>query len=131
MAEWVAAVAAAFGTGVWAICLAESGHNKFDEVRFALIGAGIMCAVSMAVIPPCTTPTERSAGLAFILAAYQALIYSAVSRGGAAMQAIINCNIVVVCIHRHVFVTPADSPSTLAAAAIAAAASAAVVALNG
>lgn len=122
-----AAVMAAVGTGVWSICLAQAGPAKGDEVRYALIGAGLLSLLSMLVSPPCHVPTERSAGLAVVLAAYQALIYMAVSRGGAVMQAVINCNIAVVCVHRHLFVKAAAHPLALAVAVASAACSAAVL----
>jgi len=123
---WVAAVLAALSTGLWAIQLSQS-RGAFDQVRYALVGAGILSAVSLAVAPPCSGPSELSAGLALLLAGYQFLMWIAVSRGGAVMQAVINCNVVVVCLHRHFFVEPAERPGALIAAVAAAASSAALL----
>jgi len=124
--HWAAAVLAAIGTGLWAIQLSLL-RDAFDEIRYAFVGAGALALVSFAAAPPCGAPSWASAGLALLLAGYQCLICAAVSRGGAVMQAVINCNVVVVCLHRHVFVEAAERPGALAAAAIAAASSAALL----
>ena len=124
--HWVAALLAALGTGMWAVQLA-SVREAGDEIRYAMVGAGVVALVSLAVVPPCGPPSELSAGLALLLASYQCLIAVAVHRGGAVMQAVINCNVAVVCLHRHFFVEPAERPGALAAAATAAASSAALL----
>ena len=126
MWAWVAAVSAAVGTGAWAVMVSQSSNAR-DDVRYAMVGAGIVSLLSFLVVPPCSKPSEHAAGMTFVLAGYQGLICAAVSRGGAIMQAVINCNVVVVCLHRHFFVEPADRPGALAAAVLAAASSAALL----
>lgn len=123
---WTAAVLAAIGTGVWAICLSRS-ESGFEDLRFGLCGAGIISLLSMLVVPPCQPPSTLSIGLSAILFGYQCLIYFAVSKGGAVMQAVVNCNIIVVCLHRHFFVTAAEHPPALFAAVVSAASSAALL----
>jgi len=126
---WYAALAAAVGTAIWAVQLSKS-TSALDDVRYALIGAGIIALCSLAVVPPCRPPSSASTGLSFVLIGYQLLITCAVQRGGSLMQALINCNVVFVAIHRHVFVVQADNVGMLVAATGAAALSAAVLAVG-
>ena len=123
---WLAAVLGAVGTGLWAILIATS-RSSGDDVRYALVGAGLLALLSMFAMPPCHKPTELSLALSFLLAAYQTMVYFAVSRGGAVMQAVINCNVVIVCLYRHFFVKAADYPPALFAATVSAASSAALL----
>lgn len=126
---WAAGILAAAGTGAWAIQLA---HNSApDDLRYAFVGAGVLALLSFLVLPPCQPPREASVGMAFTLAGYQALVFLAVSRGGSLMQAVINCNVIVVALHRHFFVKRAERPLAFAVAVVSAASTAGLLTTYG
>ena len=95
-----------------------------------MIGAGIFSLCSFAAVPPCgrALPSGVSVGLSAVLFGYQLLIVCAVKHGGAIMQALINCNVCLIALHRHIFAEPAERPAMLVAATGAAALTAAVLA---
>ena len=122
---YLSAVAASVGTAAWAVMLADS---PFDTLRYGIIFAGILALISCAVVPPCEAPDVTSAGLGALLMGYQGAIHVAVAGKGAHMQAIINCNIILICIYRHFWVDRAGHAFGLALAAVAAASTAALLA---
>jgi len=86
--------------------LPRAAGRRNYEIRYALVGAGCISLLSFLAVPPrsCTPePSPVSVGLSFLLFGYQLLIAVAVSTGGAVMQAVINCNIVAICLYEFFF----------------------------
>jgi hypothetical protein len=127
MAAAASAVLAAAGTAVWALSL--SGES-YDGLRYALVSAGGLVLLSLLAVPPKEQPTIASLGLGALLAGYQGALYMAVAFGGAAMQAIVNLNIILICLYRHLYAEPTENPGALLLGAVAAASSAAVLAVH-
>lgn len=99
---WVAllcASGAAAATAAWAILL--SATPSIDLLRCAFLGAGLVSGLSFGVYPlhePPTLVASTAAGALLLL--YQCLIHASVSKGGPAMQALINCNIALITLYK-------------------------------
>ena len=121
-----AAAAAAVGTAAWAVLLSGS---TYDDLRYALIAAGALGLLSCAAIPPQAPPGLETVGFGALLLGYQGAIYVAVS-GGPLMQALINCNVVLIALYHHFCVARADHAAGLFIASITTVASAALLACH-
>lgn len=94
-----AAMGALVGTAAWAITL-----NRYTiDIRVPVILAGIICAASTSIVPI----RQELAGLwgiqaclGALLCAYQYCLYIAFTDDGAAIQAVINCNVVLICAYQ-------------------------------
>ena len=101
--------AALFGTALWAVDLAA---NPVD-VRIPLLVGGVLSAASLAVVPlsGAAPPIHVSVRLGILLYAYQHALSTAFELGGAEIQAIVNCNVVLICLVQvflgHTALTPA------------------------
>lgn len=94
---------AAIGTAVWAMLVARA---SLATVLLALIFVG--CAAAVAVFCATISSAEQkmdvdiamAAILALVFAAYQGAGFAAFAANGALSQAIINCNIVFILVHK-------------------------------
>lgn len=85
---------AVFGTAAWAIGLA----SWRGDVRLALVAAGALAGMTFAVAPlqqPITVVAQPIA-LGALLLLYQLALAKAVHRYGPSVQAVVNCNVVVI-----------------------------------
>jgi len=91
----LAATGAMIGTAAWATLLSV-------DIRAPIIVAGVVCAVSVVVVPFQHEPLaswKLVLSLGTLLCAYQYCTFTAVATGGAAVQTVINCNIVLICVY--------------------------------
>jgi len=101
-------VIAITGTATWALALAAGG----SDVRPPLVVAGILAALSFATHPLLTPVSPgRVSIMGTLLCVYQLALARAVQRQGAMAQALVNCNIVMVCAYQ--IYTKTLQPTTL------------------
>ena len=105
---FICTVASLVGTTLWAVDLAA---NPVD-IRIPLLFGGFISAMSLAFVPlsgemPSVYLTAR---LGLLLYAYQHALSIAFKLGGAEIQAIVNCNVVLICLTKvfsgHIPFTP-------------------------
>jgi hypothetical protein len=113
------------GTATWALVLAAGS----GDVRPPLVAAGILAALSFGLYPlAAPVYLGRAAAMGTLLCAYQLALAHAVARRGAMAQALVNCNIVVVCGY-HIYAKTLLPTALLALLGITAVASAAALVL--
>lgn len=102
------------GTTVWAVELSASNV----DVRGPLVAAGIISALSLIVFPnPDGLVPLQSARLGFVLFFYQIMLSIAFKNGGPAQQALVNCNVVLICAYEIGFVRNVQFETNLIALA--------------
>jgi hypothetical protein len=118
--------AALLGTSAWAIGISTLG----GDVRPPIVVAGIVAALSFGVHPCAAGDHAAVLVLGLLLFGYQVALADAVRDRGPAIQAIINCNVVVICAHQ-AWAGKLPVSGDLAALAVATVASATALVLYG
>ena len=115
-------VAAVFGTAAWAVGLSVDDI----DVRIPLVVGGGLSLASLAVYPA-AGDWRSGAALGVVLVLYQCAIAHAVRLCGPMVQAIINCNLVIIMVAQMVSGALAATPHLIIATVAATTSAAALV----
>ena len=92
------AILAAVTTAIWPVIL--SGSKSVDLLRYALVVAGALSALSFGLLPVETPPSRDGLVAGTLLCLYQLFIYQSVTRGGPVMQSLVNCNVALIVMYQ-------------------------------
>lgn len=119
--SFAAAVAAAVGTAVWSMLAAKASLATI-VLAVALVGATALVIALFSTLTHDAKHTDIDFGMvvvmALVFAAYQSAAYAAFQANGAASQAVINCNVVIIVAHNIATADVVTTESLATAAAI-------------